>query len=190
MRNKSGFLTFCFAFIPGAGQMYLGYMRRGISMLLALCAAYWLNWFSSVFSVLIAAVWMVSFFDTFNLRSRILGGYAQPDAFLFHLEDWAGMKTILAKRHKLAGWVLIALGVYALYDKFVLGDLYWYLYDNELLSGIWLAVYGILRRVPDIFGCLVLVGVGIWLVKGPRSPKEQDYKEYKPELDPQDDEEA
>ena len=32
MKRKSGFLTFCLAFCPGAGQMYQGYMKRGTSL--------------------------------------------------------------------------------------------------------------------------------------------------------------
>lgn len=28
---KNGFLTLCFSFIPGAGQMYQGYMKRGLT---------------------------------------------------------------------------------------------------------------------------------------------------------------
>ena len=31
---KNGFLTFCCAFVPGAGQMYQGYMKRGLSLIL------------------------------------------------------------------------------------------------------------------------------------------------------------
>ena len=34
---KNGFLTFCCAFIPGAGQMYQGYMKRGLSLILTAC---------------------------------------------------------------------------------------------------------------------------------------------------------
>ena len=34
---KNGFLTFCCAFIPGAGQMYQGYMKRGLSLMLMCC---------------------------------------------------------------------------------------------------------------------------------------------------------
>ena len=30
--KKNGFLTFIFACIPGAGQMYYGYMQRGLSI--------------------------------------------------------------------------------------------------------------------------------------------------------------
>lgn len=34
-RNK--FLVFCFAFVPGAGQMYLGMMKKG----LVIMGAFW-----------------------------------------------------------------------------------------------------------------------------------------------------
>ena len=34
---KNGFSTFCCAFIPGAGQMYQGYMKRGLSLILTAC---------------------------------------------------------------------------------------------------------------------------------------------------------
>ena len=32
--QKNGFLTLCFSFIPGAGQMYQGYMKRGVTQVL------------------------------------------------------------------------------------------------------------------------------------------------------------
>ena len=35
--KKNGFLTFCFACIPGAGQMYYGYMKRGLSLITLFC---------------------------------------------------------------------------------------------------------------------------------------------------------
>ena len=35
--KKNGFLTFVFACIPGAGQMYYGYMKRGLSMITIFC---------------------------------------------------------------------------------------------------------------------------------------------------------
>lgn len=180
MRNKSGFLVFCFSFVPGAGQMYQGYMRRGISMLLALCAAYWLNWFSSAFSILCGVVWMVSFFDTFNLRSRILSGTPEPDEFLFGIRN-GDVQVFVRQRHKLVGWGLVILGVYALYNKFVVGQLYWYLEDMGLLDGVLGNVYAVLNRMPELAACVAVIVVGVWLVKGPGQPKETDYEEYKPQ---------
>ena len=34
---KNGILTFFFAFCPGAGQMYQGYMKRGLSLITMFC---------------------------------------------------------------------------------------------------------------------------------------------------------
>ena len=36
--KKNGILTLLFAFIPGAGQMYQGYMKRGLSLVLMAAA--------------------------------------------------------------------------------------------------------------------------------------------------------
>ena len=36
--KKNIFLTFCFSFVPGAGQMYQGYMKRGLSILILFSA--------------------------------------------------------------------------------------------------------------------------------------------------------
>lgn len=35
--RKSRILTFLFALWPGAGQMYLGYMKRGVSLMGVFC---------------------------------------------------------------------------------------------------------------------------------------------------------
>lgn len=183
MKNKSGFLTLCFSFVPSAGQMYQGYMRRGVSVLLAFCAAFWLTWFMDAFGVLMGVVWMVSFFDSLNLRSRILSGIAEPDDFLFDMGSWAGMKALVARRHKLVGWGLVFVGVYALYNKFILGQLYWYLEDMGLMNGILGNVYAVLNRMPELLGCMAVIAVGVWLVKGPQQPEKPDYEEYQPQSD-------
>ena len=33
-KKKSGFWTFLFSWIPGAGEMYMGFMRMGISLMI------------------------------------------------------------------------------------------------------------------------------------------------------------
>jgi TM2 domain-containing membrane protein YozV len=33
IKKKNSFLTFIFSLIPGAGQMYLGFMKRGLSLM-------------------------------------------------------------------------------------------------------------------------------------------------------------
>ena len=72
MQRKSGFLTFCFACLPGAGEMYLGYMKRGLSVMIAfwglIFVASLLN--MGILGILAPIIWAYSFFDTFNLRAQ------------------------------------------------------------------------------------------------------------------------
>ena len=73
---KNGILTFLFAFCPGAGQMYQGYMKRGLSLITMFCVAFGAGTLLEVLYVAMPIVWMYSFFDTFNLRAQI--GAAPP----------------------------------------------------------------------------------------------------------------
>ncbi|MEG2852692.1 MAG: hypothetical protein RR879_07545, partial [Hydrogenoanaerobacterium sp.] len=68
--KKNSFLTFCFAFIPGAGQMYLGMMKRGVSIMLAFAVITAVAGFLNLplISVVLPVIWFFSFFDTFNIK--------------------------------------------------------------------------------------------------------------------------
>ena len=86
MQRKSGFLTFCFACLPGAGEMYLGYMKRGLSVMIAfwglIFVASLLN--MGILGILAPIIWAYSFFDTFNLRAQTpeQGAYILYNTFL------------------------------------------------------------------------------------------------------------
>ena len=84
---KNGFLTFCCAFIPGAGQMYQGYMKRGLSLILTACLIGMVSSLLNPVLLLLVVVWMYSFFDTFNLRAQIGAGTAPQDDYLVHI-NW------------------------------------------------------------------------------------------------------
>ena len=163
MNRKNGVLTFICACGCGAGQMYLGYMKRGLSIMgLTALDAILVNFFNNeIFLALMPVIWAFAFFDTFNLRNQL---QPPPDDFLFDVsgmlgEDW---KSVLAKRHKLFGGILIALGVYALYKNFVEPAL-WNLVRAYGLA--WLS--NLLWGVPNLLLAALLVGLGIYLLKGP-----------------------
>lgn len=165
---KNGFLTFCFAFWPGAGQMYQGYMKRGLSLISLFCGGFVLAWLAEPLLVVMPIVWMYSFFDTFNLRAQLGAGNAPADDYLVHLGRDESLERLLARRHKLFGWALVALGAYVFYDSFVmefLENLIWrYDVHNWLVWGL----YEALRQVPQLALCLALILLGLWLVRGPR----------------------
>ena len=174
--KKNGFLTFCFAFIPGAGEMYQGYMKRGLS-LVGICAA--AIGLGSIFEPLVGfafavccVVWMFSFFDTFNLRSQLLAGTAPADDYLFHLGRDLGrdemLDKLLSRRHKLLGWALVAVGLYSLYEELVMNfrrELYWNVENSWIIR----LIYNVMDEVPTVLVCLALIALGAWLVKGPKA---------------------
>ena len=173
--KKNGILTFLFAFVPGAGQMYQGYMKRGLSLitLFFLCImAGMLLLEPLVLTALI--VWMYSFFDTFNLRAQFIAGTAPADDYLVHI-NWKDkrMQDFMMDSHKLLGWGLIALGAMVAYQNIimrVLGDVMWRWGQN---NPFFRAVYLMLEQLPQIVVCVALIICGVWLVRGPKGRKQK-----------------
>ena len=69
--QKKGFLLFLCSLIPGAGELYMGFKKRGVSMMaifwgiVALACVSGLEWFALALPV----VWAYSFFQVHNLKS-------------------------------------------------------------------------------------------------------------------------
>lgn len=187
--KKNGILTLLFACIPGAGQMYQGYMKRGLSLitLFFLCIMAGMLLEPLVLTALI--VWMYSFFDTFNLRAQFIAGTAPADDYLVHFNTKDARLTLFFRdSHKLVGWALIALGAMVAYQNIimrVLGDVMWRWGQN---SPFFRAVYLMLDELPEVVVCVALIVCGLWLVRGPKGkkvhckkaeePEDEDFREY------------
>ena len=76
--KKNALLTFIFACIPGAGQMYYGYMQRGLSLITLFCGCFVLGAMVSPLVVTAFIVWMYSFFDTYDLIRHLAAGDPKP----------------------------------------------------------------------------------------------------------------
>ena len=161
-QEKSGFLTFCFAFIPGAAQMYLGFFKRGLSLIGLFCLGWWLSNAIGSLWFLMAIVWMASFFDAFDLRGKLASGVVLEDNYIIPIKD-SGAEQLLARRHSVLGWGLIALGVFAVYDS-ILSPLVRDL--CQMYNLYWLGEA--FDRIPSIVLIAVLIGLGVWLVRGPK----------------------
>lgn len=184
---KNGFLTFCCAFIPGAGQMYQGYMKRGLSLILTACLIGMVSSLLNPVLLLLVVVWMYSFFDTFNLRAQIGAGTAPQDDYLVHI-NWHDqrMEQFMLDSHKLLGWGLIALGALVAYQNILmntLGDIVWRLGQS---SPFFRALYLMMDQLPEVVVCVALIICGAWLVRGPKGRKQkpqndaedEDFTEY------------
>ena len=188
---KNGLLTLLFAFIPGAGQMYQGYMKRGLSLMLMCCVIGVLAMLFAPIALFLMLVFMYSFFDTLNLRAQIALGNAPADDYLVHLDPKdKRLARLLLDSHKLVGWCLIAIGALIAYEQIImntLGDILWRWGQK---APVWRAIYLVMDQLPEVVLCVALILCGIWLVRGPRAkktaseiaaPEETDFQEYQPE---------
>ena len=122
--KKNGILTLLFAFIPGAGQMYQGYMKRGLSLMLMAAAISMAAMLIPPIAFALLVVFMYSFFDTFNLRAQISMGTAPEDDYLVHFDPQdKRLARMMMDSHKLVGWALIALGAMVAYQNIIMRGL-------------------------------------------------------------------
>lgn len=118
--KKNKFFVFCFSLIPGAGEMYLGFYKMGISLMcifgITTAITGLLNMPALTF--ILPVIWFYSFFHVHNLNSL-------PDEEFYALEDnWivpVDMDTFvlndwLRKYRKLIAGILILFGVSILWN--------------------------------------------------------------------------
>ena len=167
MTPKNGFLLFIASCLSGCGQMYQGYMKRGVSLLLSFFLVIFVStyFYLGTLALFLPVIWLYAFFDSYALRSQLAAGTAPEDAFLFGLDDMDSQRlgALLRKRHSLIGWGLVAVGAYMLYDMLLdqLGGFFfgWF--------GEWL--YGLLRYgLPRLVITVLVILLGLWFIRGPR----------------------
>lgn len=176
--KRSKFWTIVFAFLPGAGHMYNGFMKLGVSFM-GLFFGLWMV--ASVVNIgplafLAPVIWFYAFFDCVNkIFQNDDEFYMQEDHYLFTREQLENMNiNIFKERSLLVGAILILVGIYALWNNVVLHILSVY----DLLSP---AVYQAIVNFGNIIPQLVVGGLIIWagiaLIMGKK--KEIDVKEVR-----------
>ena len=153
--KKNGFLTFIFACIPGAGQMYYGYMQRGLSLITMFIACFIVGAIINPLAALAIIVWMYSFFDTYDLVRHLAAGNPKEDGLLL-VGNFDDVKKLIPQHTKLVGWGLIGFGVWALYDLLI-GNWVYRILTNVLGYGY---AWDVINGIPNLVvgGLLVFAG--------------------------------
>ena len=153
--KKNGFLTFIFACIPGAGQMYYGYMQRGLSIAMMLMLCVMAATVVEPLLFLCLVIWMYSFFDTYDLIRHMAAGEPKEDSLLV-LGNYEEVKKLVPQHNRLIGWGLIGFGVWALYDLLI-GNWVYKILTNVLGYG---HAWDIINGIPNLVvgGLLVFAG--------------------------------
>lgn len=172
--KKNSFLTFCCACVPGCGQMYLGYMRRGLS----LSVIFWgisiltLSIETPLLAFLLPVIWAFAFFDTFNLRNALYMGTATQDDFIPNRAFLKSYNLLPGSRGgHILGWVLIVFG----------GLLLWGFIVEPFLLDIFSFIPGLWRILNNLIPSLIAIAVillGVWMVRRPTQTQEDDIKPF------------
>ena len=131
-KQKRGFLLFICSLIPGAGEMYLGFFKQGISIMTLFWAIVAIaGGFSAEFLVIfLPVIWFYSYFHVHNLKELPEEEfYAIEDSYIFHLDQiFSGFHNTSSRQLKAASVLLIVFGAAIVWNG-VSDLLYWILPD-------------------------------------------------------------
>lgn len=170
IKKKNAIFTFLFSLVPGAGEMYMGFMKQGVSLMsvffvcLAICT--WMRADVLVFAGII--VWCYSFFHVHNLRSL-------PDAEFQKIEDkiivpFNGVDLdfhITNNKLRAVGAVVMILFGASLLWNYVLDVISWIL-PYEIYDIVWRFCYDL----PEAIVAVVIIWLGVRLIKGKKKALE------------------
>jgi flagellar biosynthesis protein FlhB len=171
-RRKSKFFTFIFSLLPGAGHMFMGFMKTGVSFMsaffLIIFVASWLNIGPLLY--ILPVLWFFAFFDCINKYYSSDEEFAQyEDKYLFSLDSIIkNYGHIFKKQGLYAGILLIIFGVYLIFNN-VMYNLWGYLPES-----IYRFISSITRIFPQLVIGIVIILVGIRLILVKKEEYERD----------------
>lgn len=182
IRKRNKFWTVIFAFLPGAGHMYNGFMKLGVSLMGIFFAAWALAAFigMSTIGLLTPVIWFYAFFDCIN--KTFLDDeefYCQEDDYLFRKDaisdkNWA----YLSSKKDMIGVILIIVGIFALWNHVFMRVLVDLIHLPNVMIDL---IYSINQIVPQAIVAILIIWAGITLIKGKKEEIETGEEEHKKE---------
>ena len=161
-KQKRGFWLFIFSLIPGAGEMYMGFKKQGISIMLlfwgvfAIGSCAGMDWL--IF--LIPIIWFYSFFNVHNLKSLSEEEfYSVEDTYVLHMDKLLGdVDTLLSHHRKLTAIILIVFGASILWNNLV--DFFYMIFPGYLAEVLGSFAY----HLPQLVIAVAIIFAGIYIL--------------------------
>lgn len=166
-KKKSRFLTFCFSLLPGAGEMYMGFMRAGLSLMLLFVFAIMIPVFLRLDELVVLAVvvWFYSFFHANHLASLNDEEFAKvEDQYLYGLDTLSGGKDFVAKYRKWVALILIFVGALLLWNSIM--DMLRKIVPSEIYHVIYKVMDGIGYFAPRMLVAVLIIVTGVKMIGG------------------------
>lgn len=166
-KKKNRFLTFCFSLLPGAGEMYMGFMRAGLSLMLLFVFAIMIPVFLRLDELVVLAVvvWFYSFFHANHLASLNDEEFAKvEDEYLYGLDTLSGGKDFVAKYRKWVAIALIFVGVLLLWNSVI--DMLRGIVPPEIYHIIYKVMSQIGYFIPRVLVSVLIILAGVKMIGG------------------------
>jgi len=164
-QKKNKFFTWVLSFMPGAAEMYMGFMKYGVSLMglffvsIMIPAVFRLG---DAFIFLAVLVWFYSFFHARNLATYNEEPISElHDEFIW--ESWGGGLQFEITSPVLRKWVsigLIVVGVGMLWGT--MEDVIYHLIPDRL----WHILSPVVELVPQLAVSVFIIYIGVKLIMG------------------------
>lgn len=169
-KKRSKFWTVIFACMPGAGQMFLGFMKLGASMMGLFFLIIFIAQLISFDALMLANVvlWFYAFFDCINKRFTTDEEFAAlKDHYLF--QSYNGSRDLfLGNGRLITGIIILVVGVCCLWKSV-------FSFITDHMPGYAAVVLNELNvRVPQVLVASAIIALGVWLIIGRKKEENTD----------------
>jgi hypothetical protein len=170
-RKKNKLFNFLCAFLPGASEMYMGFMKNGVSLMLmffvSLSPLMFFNALEPLASLSVV-IWFYGFFHARNLAGMSEEEFAQAeDRYIWEeFGDFKGLKVSSSTARKWIAAILILIGCSQLWNYFT-DTIYRLIPDSY-----WDYVYPVVRDIPEVIVAVLFIVIGVRLIAGKKKELE------------------
>jgi len=168
-KKKNRFLTFCFSMLPGAAEMYMGFMKTGLSLmsLFFLIIAVTSIFNGGILAAFVIVVWCYGFFHANHLAGLTDEEFAEiKDEYLFGMNTFTDGKNFVNKYQKWIAVFLIFAGVCFLWDS-AANMIYDIVPENYRIIAT--VMWRIGDYIPKLLAGVAVIVIGIRLICGKKA---------------------
>ena len=155
IRKKSKGWTFICSLLPGAGEMYMGFMKQGVSIMGL--------FFATIAVAATLNIGPLTIVLPYSLSDEEF--YALEDDYIFHLDRILPINQWSKQQNKIVAGILIIAGICIFWNEcvdYLIGS--WiYVWFSESIAN---SISQFLHTLPRLVIAVILICVGIRMIKG------------------------
>lgn len=167
-RKKNKFFTFVFSFVPGAAEMYMGFMKNGFSLLITFMAPFLMMgmfYGMDYLGLLSVIVYVVAFFHAINYATAPDEEFnVLEDKFIW--EEYFGISASTALKTTYRKWAAIAFIFFGVYGIWAVIRNYIFKLLVDISDYQKQVIKEAINSVPRIIFSILVIIAGMIIIRG------------------------